>query len=99
MPDPVTQKQFYDEINVVKDTMLAQHRGLRSALDEGFRNLNAMMDGHEREDRAVADRVLRIETERNSEKGEIAKRVVWTALVISNAITIIWKIIEHTWKP
>lgn len=98
MPDPVTQKQFFEGKEEILQAQLAQHRSIRDALEQFKNALSDQLDRHERDDRTVADRVLTIETERKLERGDAAKRMVWIGIIVSNAIAAIWKIIEHVSK-
>lgn len=66
-----------DWIDVRFDRMEARfqesHQRLRQEMNHGFHELATQFRGHEDEDRKVADRLLRIETERDTEKSIASK--------------------------
>lgn len=68
MGEPVTQGQFFERMAQLEEKMQDYHRRQRDHIDAQTEKLEAAFQTHETEDRAIADRVLMIETERGIEK-------------------------------
>lgn len=102
MSDPVTQSQFYGEMQRFREEAQARHVRTSDAMREGFEKLAAKLEQHKRDDEIVAAKVLVIETERKTEKTELATKVAQrstlTSVVISTAAMVIYKMMDRYWR-
>lgn len=55
-------------LDSIERRMTEHHQGMRADMNVGFADLRRAFAEHEDEDRKVADRLLRVETERDVEK-------------------------------
>ena len=67
---PVTSGDIFEVFTMLSEKIDTKHASLRDSLDDLSQRLWARMDSHSREDRLVADRVLRIEENRSAEQAE-----------------------------
>jgi hypothetical protein len=91
----VTQGQFWEAFRQLQELIEQKHRSLRDNMDRGFERLEGKLDKHESDDRLVENRVLRIETERQSEKDQLAKKSTIVGIVAAGGFTGVWKAIEY----
>lgn len=95
MGEPVTQAQFFEIFRQLSDKIDAKHRSMGAQLTARFDALDAKLDRHEDEDRAVEKRVHTMEVQREDEEKVILKRSSWLAIIISAAIAICGWIIDY----
>lgn len=83
MGEPVTQSQFFEAVQQLRDLIDAKHSNQRIYIAERFDALDRNMDIHAAEDRLVEKRVTRIETEREIEGKQAMRRGVWAGILAS----------------
>lgn len=89
MSEPVTQGQFFEAMRQQSASFEERHRHIREDIKDGFQALTEKIDEHVKEDRVVADAVLRIQTERKIEKDAAVKRGTWAGMAGAAALTIV----------
>lgn len=87
MGEPVTQGQFFERMKQSDEATTDQHRRVRESIDALRDDIFARMDAHAAEDRAVADRVLRIETQREMEAKAAIKHGAWAGILAAAGLT------------
>ncbi len=98
MSEPVTQRQFYDEMQHLRTDFQTMHTRLRDSMTEGFQDLGLKVDTHKLEDASVERRVSKIEIERDGEKAQALKHGAWAGILgaaLVQALIPIWKAL---WK-
>lgn len=96
MSAPVTQLQFYEEMQKLRSDFQSMHTRTREQMTEGFLRMGEKLDAHAKEDLLVDRRVLTLENAREFEKSAAAKRGAWAGLVTSSGIMIIWTIVKSS---
>ena len=95
MSDPVspgiTQGMFFEAINQLRKDFAEAHARLRTDMTAGFGDLSSKLDAHAKDDQAVADRVLVMETERKGEQSQAMKRGTVAALLGAAGLTGAWE--------
>lgn len=94
----ITQGQFYDAIQKLRDHLDAKHTSLRESMEDGFARLDAKLDQHAKDDSLVANRVLVIETQRKEEASQVMRRSTWMALIAAAGLTAVWDLVKSLWK-
>lgn len=87
MGEPVTQGQFFEAIQQIRDQIEAKHASMRQYVGERADAIEATMVEHSKEDRLVADRVLVIETQRADEAKAAMKRGAWAGMIAAAAMS------------
>jgi predicted ABC-class ATPase len=102
---PATQGLVVQVFQMLSDKVEASHKSLRASLDSVATNMEARMTAHDKEDRAVADRVLILETNRArdiiemaEEKARMAAEMNRRMFAISTLLALIGMVISHFWK-
>ena len=71
---PVTSADLFEVFQLLSDKIDEKHKNLRETVEELYQRSTTRMDAHDREDRLVADRVIRIEQSRSDEYAESVRR-------------------------
>ena len=89
MSEPVTHAQFYAEMQQMREAMIA-----------GFHDLTEKLSVHARENQAIENRVLIIETERRGEHAAAVKLGTWAGMLGALGLTAAWEGLKHVvgWK-
>lgn len=99
VPDTVSQKQFYDAIQGLRDHIDTKHANQRAFIEEKTARIEKVIADHAKEDQAIfqqlTGRVLVIETERDSERAENVKKSALVSAVIAPSAIAVWEIIKH----
>lgn len=66
VPEGVTQGQFFEAMNQLRNHIDQKHASLRLTIEEQAQRLESKLETHAKEDAVWQDRVLVIETERRS---------------------------------
>lgn len=86
MSEPVTQGQFFEAMRQLDEKLQDYHRRGREHVDQQADKILEAFAEHELSDRAVADRVLRIETERGIEKQTAARRGALAGSIVAAGV-------------
>ena len=81
--DQFPARWLYERLNTLEEKMDAQHGRTRIYMDAQFGKLHDRLDKHQEEDEAVERRVFKMETERDIERGQVAKRSSWISLGVA----------------
>lgn len=95
MGEPVTQLQFYEEMQKLRGDFQVMQTLLRGSMTEGFTGLSDKLDAHAKDDAAVEKRVTRIEIERQGEQNQAMKRGTWAAMIGAAGLTAAWEAVKH----
>jgi len=69
-PSPVTSGDIFEVFTMLSEKIDTKHASMRETVEDLYHKIGVRMDQHDREDRTVADRVLRIEENRAAEHAE-----------------------------
>lgn len=108
MADPTlnaTQNALFEVFQKLSDKIDVGHQRIRESLNEFIARMETRQKDHDKEDRAVADRVLRLETHRERDQTELARekartqkeidrRMAGIALLMSG----LGMVLGHFWK-
>jgi len=89
MDDSAIYREFLELRESMQEGFNERHRALRSDMNAGFDKICAKMDAHIKDDDAVARRVDKMETQRESEEKQVAKRTTLIAMVAGIAPSIV----------
>jgi len=92
--EPVTQAQFYEAMDNLKEYILDRHRSMRDSMEVQFQHVREAMDTHAAEDRTVEKRVTTMEI-RSEDRDKEVKR--WGALmgaIFGTATVVVWDFIK-----
>ena len=81
MPLPTPSEWLFERFNSLEAQIREQHQRMRSDMNGGFLRLEDRMTKHTQDDDAVADRVLRMETQREDEAKATVRRGTWAGLL------------------
>ena len=87
MPLPMPSEWLLDRFNSLETQLREQHQRLRSDMNAGFVRLEDRMANHIQDDNAVADRVLRMETQREDEAKAAVRRGTWAGLLAAAGLS------------
>jgi hypothetical protein len=101
MENAVPFSLFYQEMQNLRAAMLEMHKSQRAAIEEGFENLGAKLEAHEKEDLVVANRVLLIEERQRVDKelkiealDKANRRSTLISSVVAVGVTIAFKALD-----
>lgn len=101
-PEGVPFSIFYDQTQKLQESMLEMHRSQTATIKAGFAELGSKLEAHEKEDRAVADRVLLIEERQNVDKDLKAealdkanRRSTLISSAVAVAVTVGFKLLDY----
>lgn len=99
----ISQRQFYDAMQVLRDLIDERHRVMRETMETRFDKVFTKMDAHALDDqliqRNLADRVLTIENEREAEAKQVIRRSTWVAMLAGSVVPLAWKAIAGFFLP
>ena len=95
MDDGAIYKEFLELRESMQEGFNERHRALRMDLNAGFEKICAKLDAHIKDDDAVARKVERIETQREAEEQQLAKRSTWIALFVSVAASVVMWVVDR----
>lgn len=92
-----TSGALFEIFQLLSDKIDEKHANTRDAINHAMERIEIRMDLHDREDRLVADRVLKIETVHTAEQAELSReksrvyretdaRVARVALIVSSVV-------------
>lgn len=94
----VTQAQFFDAVQTLRDQIDDRHKSLRASMEHSFDTLTQKLDAHIKDDNAVAGRVLVMETERKGEAAAATKRGTIAGIVAAAGLSGLLEIAKAIWK-
>ena len=84
MSEPITESKLFEAVQQIQ-----------ASITTAVVRIEEKLDAHAKDDLAVANRVLVIETERSAEKSQAVKRGTWVAFLASAGMTALWKVLDH----
>jgi hypothetical protein len=91
MAEGVTQEQFYIALQTLE-------KRLGEKIDWWGERHDKKLAEHEKEDQAVANRVLIIETQREEEREAAVRRGTWAGIFAAGGVTGVIEAVRHFWK-
>ena len=98
--EPVTQTMFFEALSQMRKDFDDRHRNLRNDITAGFHEVSEKLDKHIADDLLIANDVLVIKTQRDSEAAGAIKKQTWIAGIITTSAIAVWEIVKHIigWK-
>lgn len=87
----VTERQLYEALRSLESV-------LGGKIDAASARLERKLDEHAEDDKAVANRVLVIETQRADERAAAVRRGTWAGIAAAAGVTSAWQALQHWWK-
>jgi hypothetical protein len=92
--DPVTQSQFYEAIDGLKEYILDRHRSMRDNMDVNFQKVREAMDAHAKEDLIVERRVATMEIRNEDRDKEASRRTVYLSAIFGSTAAFMWDVLK-----
>ena len=89
---------IFEAIQALRGEFMEGHQRLRTDMTNGFAALSTKFELHVKDDQAVENRVLIIETERKGEATQAVKRNALTSLLVSSGMVGAWKLMDRFLK-
>jgi len=72
-PKPATSVALFEIFQLLSEKIDEKHKNTREAIDHAMERIETRMNIHDKDDRDVADRVLKIETRHTAEQAELGR--------------------------
>jgi len=89
---------LFDTLNRLEATQTRHASEIRTEMRAGFDRLGKDLQAHEVEDRALANDVLIIKTQRASEAAQAFKRSSFISILTASGVTGLFKVVDHFFK-